>query len=61
MVVKSNIGVIWIFNDFIIISMWYYNGLFNFNAPGHGGIVDDGLNAIDKRYFKGEMELIGKL
>ena len=31
------------------------------NAPGHGNNVVDGLNATDKHYFKGEMELIRKL
>ena len=31
------------------------------NAPGHGNNVVDGLNATEKRYLKGEMELIGKL
>ena len=31
------------------------------NAPGRGKNAVDGLNATDKRYLKGEMELIGKL
>ena len=31
------------------------------NEPGHGNNVADGINATDKRYFKGTMELIGKL
>ena len=31
------------------------------NAPGHGNNVFDGLNAMDKFYLKGEMEVIGKL
>ena len=31
------------------------------NAPGHGNNVVDGLNAMDKRYLKGEIELIGRL
>ena len=31
------------------------------NAPGHGNNVVDGLNATEKRYLKGKMELIGKL
>ena len=30
-------------------------------APRHGNIFVDGLNATEKRYLKGEMELIGKL
>ena len=31
------------------------------NAPGYGNNVFDGLNAMLKRYFKEQMELIGKL
>ena len=31
------------------------------NAPGHGENVVDRTNATEKRSFKGEMELIGKL
>ena len=31
------------------------------NAPGHGNNVVDALNATEKRYLKGEMELMGKL
>ena len=31
------------------------------NAPCHGNNVVDGLNATDKNYLKGRMELIGKL
>ena len=31
------------------------------NEPGHGMNVVDGLNATDKRYLKGKMEIIGKL
>ena len=31
------------------------------NAPGHGNNVVDKLNAADKRYLKGKMELIDKL
>ena len=31
------------------------------HAPGHERIVFDGINATDKRYLKGKMELIGKL
>ena len=31
------------------------------NAPCHENKVVDGINATDKRYLKGEMELIGKL
>ena len=31
------------------------------NTPGHGNNVVDGLNATHKRYFKGEMEIMGKL
>ena len=31
------------------------------NSPGHGKNVVDVLNATDKHYLRGEMELIGKL
>ena len=31
------------------------------NEPGHRNNVVDGLNAIEKRYLKEKMELIGKL
>ena len=31
------------------------------NAPGHGNNVVYGLNAEDKRYLKGEMEIMDKL
>ena len=31
------------------------------NAPGHGKNVVNRLNATDKRYFKGKMELVVKL
>ena len=31
------------------------------NAPVHGNNAVDGLNAMGKRYLKGQMELIGKL
>ena len=31
------------------------------NAPVHGKNVVDGLNATNKRYLKGKMELMGKL
>ena len=31
------------------------------SAPRHGNNVVDGLNALDKRYFEGEMKLMGKL
>ena len=31
------------------------------NATGHGKNVVDGLNAMEKPYLKGEMQLIGKL
>ena len=31
------------------------------NAPDHGNNVFDGLNAMDKRYFRDQMEPIGKL
>ena len=31
------------------------------NASSHGKNVVDGINATDKHYLKGEMELIGKL
>ena len=31
------------------------------NSPGHGNNVVDGINATDKRYLKGKMEVIGKL
>ena len=31
------------------------------NVPCHGKNVFDGLNATDRRYFKGEIELIFKL
>ena len=31
------------------------------NAPGHGKDFFDGFNATDKRYLRGEIELIGKL
>ena len=31
------------------------------NAPIHGNIVVDWLNATDKCYVKGEIEVIGKL
>ena len=31
------------------------------NAPGHGNNIVDGINATDKLYLKGEMELMGKL
>ena len=30
------------------------------NAPGHGNNALYGLNATDKRYLKGEIELMGK-
>ena len=45
-----------------VLSSWY--GIIMdsvINAPGHGNNVVDGLNATDKHYFKGEMELIRKL
>ena len=31
------------------------------NAPGNGNNFADGLNTTDKRYFKEQMELIGRL
>ena len=31
------------------------------NVPVHGNNVVDGINTMDKRYLKGEMEPIGKL
>ena len=31
------------------------------NTPGHGNSFVDGLNATDKLYLRGEMELIGRL
>ena len=31
------------------------------NAPVHGNNVVGGINAMDKSYLKGEMEIIGKL
>ena len=31
------------------------------NAPVHGNNVVHGINAMEKRYFRGEMEIIGKL
>ena len=31
------------------------------NVPGHGNNVVYGLNAEDKRYLKGEMEIMDKL
>ena len=31
------------------------------NAPDHGNNVVDGLNSMEKVYFKEQMELIGKL
>ena len=30
------------------------------NAPGHENIVVNGLNAMDRRYLKEQMELIGE-
>ena len=50
----------YILNDCAIILIWYYNG-FKINATGHGNNVVDRLNVTDTRYWKGEMELIGKL
>ena len=31
------------------------------NSPGHVNNVIDGLDVMDKRYLKGEMDIIGKL
>ena len=31
------------------------------NAPDHGNTVVDGINEMDKRYLKEQMELISKL
>ena len=51
---------VYIFNDCVIIYVWYYN-VFLIHAPVHGKISVDGLNATSKLYLKEQMEIIGKL
>ena len=50
----------YLFNDFVVIFIWYHNGLCN-HAPDNGKNVVDGLNVTDKRYLKEQMKLLGKL
>ena len=50
----------YIFNECVIIFIWYLID-FSINAPGHLNNVVDGLNARGEIYLKGEMKPIGKL
>ena len=51
----------YIFNDCVLSSSYVIKMDNVIDAPSNGNNVVDGINAIDKRYLKGRMELIGKL